>query len=84
MGPRSIPKCHGKRQNFKAAAATAGRSVHSLRARSHCDGNGIIFIILLSNVDVTDGYYGTQLRCSHGNGIFKNQNRRCRHSVNQL
>ena len=32
MGPRSIPKHHGKRQNFKAAAAAAAaaRCVYSL------------------------------------------------------
>ena len=31
MGPRSIPKHHGKRQNFKGAAVTAAWCVYTLR-----------------------------------------------------
>ena len=53
-------------------------------AGSHCNGNGIIFIILvLLNVDFRNGYSGTKWRCSHGNDIFKSQNCRCWHSVNK-
>ena len=45
---------------------------HFLRARSHCDGNGIIIIILVSSVvDVINRYHGIKWRCSHDNCILK-------------
>ena len=53
-----------------------------VRVRSHCDGNNIIFIILVSsNVDFRNGYCSINWMCSHCNGIFKNC--RCRHTVNK-
>ena len=43
-----------------------------LRTHSHHDSNDIIFIILVSsNVDVTNWYFGTNWRCSRGNGILR-------------
>ena len=55
-----------------------------VKARSHCDGNDIIFIILVSpNVGVMNGYCSTKWECLHDNGIFKAQNCRCCHSINE-
>ena len=43
-------------------------------ARLHCDGNKIIFTIVVpSNVDVTNEYCGTKWRCSHSNDIFRSK-----------
>ena len=43
----------------------------NLRARSYCDVNDIIFIILsLSNIDVTNGYRGAKWRGPNSNGIL--------------
>ena len=43
----------------------------NLMARSYCGVNDIIFITLvLSNIDVTNGYRGAKWRCPNGNGIL--------------
>ena len=56
-----------------------------LKARSHCDGNGIIFNIFVSSivVAVTHGYSGHKHRCSHGDGNLKTLNCHCRNGVNK-
>ena len=42
---------------MKGVSADDIYALARLRARSHCDGNGIIFtILMLSNVDVRNGF----------------------------
>ena len=41
------------------------------------------FILVSSNVDVANGFWGTKLQCSYDNVIFKTRNCRCRRGVNK-
>ena len=46
-----------RKGSMNAVSAGDIYALARLRARSHCDGNGIIFtILMLSNVDVTNGF----------------------------
>ena len=51
-----------------------------VRAHSYWKGKGIFCKM---NFDIRNGYHGNKSRCSHGSGILKAQNCRCRHSVNK-
>ena len=60
-------------------------TVSSPRVRYNSHVHYICGIILVpSNVDVTNRYYGTKCRYSHSNGILKTWNCLCCHSVNKV